>query len=99
MLAAGVRRTGLGARAPPEATTSSTESYAVSRSLSIRTDCGTTQDLTADHIVPRSRGGQNVLSNYAVRCRRCNSRRGARFLERQHGDPSASSPREKLRSE
>jgi 5-methylcytosine-specific restriction endonuclease McrA len=35
--------------------------------------CGATSDLTADHIVPRSRGGLNVLSNYRVLCRRCNS--------------------------
>jgi 5-methylcytosine-specific restriction enzyme A len=58
------------------------------------TDCGATQDLTADHIVPRSRGGQNVLFNYAVRCRRCNSRRGARFLDRQQATPRLKTARE-----
>lgn len=61
-------------------------------------DCGATQDLTADHIVPRSRGGQNVLSNYAVRCRRCNSRRGARFFWTGSRRPHASKPREKVNS-
>jgi 5-methylcytosine-specific restriction enzyme A len=41
------------------------------------TDCGTTADLCADHIVPTSRGGLNVLSNYEVRCRACNNSRMA----------------------
>ena len=47
------------------------------------TDCGKTSDLTGDHIVPTSKGGLNVLSNYAVRCRGCNTarrnREGASF--------------------
>jgi 5-methylcytosine-specific restriction endonuclease McrA len=41
-------------------------------------DCGSTDDLTADHVVPTSQGGKNVMSNYEVRCRRCNSSRAAR---------------------
>jgi 5-methylcytosine-specific restriction endonuclease McrA len=41
------------------------------------TDCGTTQDLTADHIVPLSKGGTNTLDNYAVRCSTCNTSKGA----------------------
>ena len=53
-------------------------------------DCGKTEDLTADHIVPRSQGGLNVLTNYAVRCRSCNVARRNReggFLTRRSGDP------------
>ena len=53
-------------------------------------DCGATQDLTGDHIVPKSRGGLNVLTNYAVRCRSCNTarrNREAAFLEAPAGDP------------
>src|SRR5690348_3942229 len=38
--------------------------------------CGSTEDLTADHIIPRSKGGRNVLSNYKVLCRSCNSSKG-----------------------
>lgn len=38
-------------------------------------DCGTTDDLTADHIVPLSQGG-DPNGALAVRCRSCNSRRG-----------------------
>jgi 5-methylcytosine-specific restriction endonuclease McrA len=42
------------------------------------TDCGTTGDLCADHIIPTSQGGRNVLSNYEVRCRSCNSSRATK---------------------
>jgi 5-methylcytosine-specific restriction endonuclease McrA len=34
-----------------------------------------------DHIVPRSRGGQHVWENVVAACRRCNLRKGSRFLE------------------
>jgi 5-methylcytosine-specific restriction enzyme A len=44
--------------------------------------CNTTEDLTADHIVPLSKGGANTLSNYRVLCRRHNSQRGSG--ERSH---------------
>ena len=37
--------------------------------------CGATSDLTADHLVPRSQGGNNVRSNIVTACRTCNSRR------------------------
>lgn len=36
-------------------------------------NCRSTEDLTADHIVPKSKGGRNVLSNVQVLCRSCNS--------------------------
>jgi hypothetical protein len=35
-------------------------------------------DLTADHIVPRSRGGRTSPENLTVACRECNKRRGTR---------------------
>ena len=38
--------------------------------------CGSTRDLTADHITPLARGG-HPLGPLRVLCRRCNSRRGA----------------------
>jgi 5-methylcytosine-specific restriction endonuclease McrA len=53
-------------------------------------DCNATEDLVGDHIIPRSKGGLNVLSNYAVRCRSCNTARRNRegvFLRGQARDP------------
>ena len=34
--------------------------------------------LTVDHILPRSRGGQDIEENIRVLCRSCNSRRGTK---------------------
>jgi 5-methylcytosine-specific restriction endonuclease McrA len=39
--------------------------------------CGTTHDLTADHLTPLALGG-DPLGPLLVLCRRCNSRRGSR---------------------
>lgn len=38
--------------------------------------CGGTRDLTADHILSLANGGQNILENVQVLCRRCNSSKG-----------------------
>lgn len=44
------------------------------------TDCGTTgtptNPLTADHIIPKARGGTDDLHNLICRCRRHNSAKG-----------------------
>lgn len=42
-------------------------------------DCGSTEDLTADHVVPKGLGGPSTMSNVVVRCRSCNARKGARM--------------------
>ena len=44
------------------------------------TRCGSTSDLTLDHVVPLSKGGAAVPdeSGVVVLCRKCNSSRGAR---------------------
>jgi 5-methylcytosine-specific restriction endonuclease McrA len=44
--------------------------------------CNAEQDLTADHVVPRSRGG-STQDGVATLCRRCNSAKG----NRQGGSP------------
>lgn len=38
--------------------------------------CGSTQDLTIDHVLPRSRGGQPTWDNLITACRRCNAKKG-----------------------
>jgi len=40
--------------------------------------CGSQRDLTVDHIVPISRGGDNDIENLRTLCRSCNSRKGGR---------------------
>lgn len=39
--------------------------------------CGSTEDLTIDHIVPRILGGPTDPTNLQVLCRACNSSKGA----------------------
>lgn len=39
--------------------------------------------MTIDHILPRSKGGQNALANYQPMCQHCNSRKG-NTLEPDH---------------
>lgn len=43
-----------------------------------------TEDLTFDHVVPRSRGGQTTWGNVVAACAPCNSRKGSR-LPREAG--------------
>ena len=34
--------------------------------------CGTTQELTIDHIIPLAKGGENQVHNLQMLCRTCN---------------------------
>jgi 5-methylcytosine-specific restriction endonuclease McrA len=43
--------------------------------------CGTTKNLTLDHLLPRSRGGETNWLNLVTACFRCNSRKGDRTPE------------------
>ncbi len=38
--------------------------------------CGTAEDLTLDHVMPKSRGGKTSWDNLATACKRCNARKG-----------------------
>ena len=40
--------------------------------------CGRREDLTFDHVIPRSRGGRTSWSNIATACSRCNLAKGGR---------------------
>lgn len=38
--------------------------------------CGSTRDLTIDHVVPKSRGGADSWENLVTACNTCNNRKG-----------------------
>jgi len=44
--------------------------------------CGTSKDLTLDHVVPRSKGGKSTWTNLVTACKKCNSLKGDDSLER-----------------
>jgi len=41
-------------------------------------NCGSTEHLQADHIIPVAHGGQTTLANMQALCAQCNARKGAR---------------------
>ena len=42
--------------------------------------CGAAEQLTTEHMLPRSRGGEDVFDNVVRVCKSCNSSKGARAL-------------------
>ena len=44
-------------------------------------DCGTTEDLTVDHVIPTVYGAASQYGGYVPRCRSCNSRKATRLPE------------------
>lgn len=46
--------------------------------------CGRGEDLTFDHVVPRSRGGRTSWDNIVAACSRCNLDKGGRTPEEAH---------------
>ena len=48
--------------------------------------CGTSSELTFDHVVPRSKGGRTTWENIVAACSPCNLRKGGR-TPRQAGMP------------
>lgn len=43
--------------------------------------CGSKKDLTLDHVVPKSKGGDNSWTNLVTACYICNNTKGNRLLE------------------
>jgi 5-methylcytosine-specific restriction endonuclease McrA len=52
--------------------------------------CKVYDNLSLDHIVPLSKGGKNVFSNYQVLCRSCNSWKGTKIIDFRGVDSSIS---------
>lgn len=50
--------------------------------------CGTDDDLTFDHLIPRSRGGQTTWENVVAACSPCNLRKGGKMPEEAHMWPA-----------
>lgn len=43
--------------------------------------CSSTKNLTIDHIIPKSKGGDNSWENMCLSCSTCNTKKGDKFLE------------------
>lgn len=43
--------------------------------------CGTTSNLTVDHVMPKSRGGEESWENLTTACIKCNNKKGSRTPE------------------
>jgi 5-methylcytosine-specific restriction endonuclease McrA len=51
------------------------------------TYCDATENITVDHIIPLSRGGEHETANLAAACYPCNSSKGALMLDEWPGRP------------
>src|SRR3990167_11470530 len=47
--------------------------------------CGSEENLTLDHIIPRARGGPNNRNNLQLLCRPCNEAKGNRTIDYRSG--------------
>lgn len=54
--------------------------------------CGSGKSLTIDHVLPKSRGGEDSWENLVTACIRCNNKKGNR-LPHEAGMPLSSQPR------
>lgn len=43
--------------------------------------CGATRNLTIDHVIPSSKGGDNSWENLVCACYKCNTKKGNKLLE------------------
>ena len=50
--------------------------------------CGSHEDLTFDHVLPRSKGGMTTWDNVVAACSPCNLRKGDRLMREAHMHPA-----------
>jgi 5-methylcytosine-specific restriction endonuclease McrA len=43
-------------------------------------NCGSTENLSIDHVIPLARGGNHSIGNLMTLCRKCNASKGKKFL-------------------
>ena len=43
--------------------------------------CGSSKDLTLDHVIPKSKGGKSTWNNLVTACKKCNSLKGDKSPE------------------
>lgn len=55
-------------------------------------NCGADTQLSADHIVPLSRGGKNTIDNIQVLCRRCNSKKALKSIDYRNNTERSCAP-------
>ena len=51
--------------------------------------CGSPDDLTFDHLIPRSRGGKTTWENVITACSPCNLRKGGKMVDECHMYPAS----------
>lgn len=57
--------------------------------------CGSSKNLTLDHVIPRSKGGKHTWDNVVTACERCNAKKGDR-TPLQAGMPLRTQPKAPL---
>lgn len=55
--------------------------------------CGSTENLTFDHLIPTSEGGEDIISNQVAACQSCNSSKGSRDVIEWYQERDTSIPR------
>lgn len=50
----------------------------IKRDEAVCRTCGSTKDLTVDHVIPLARGGSISIDNLQILCRKCNQKKGAK---------------------